>query len=172
VAWLGGDEILFFDHFQRDVIPPWWRDDILRMWRFDIVTGACRCVEMEGYGIQYNAMPLDIDGTVKKRKSMSARTRGLHIERGHGDWWVINYDDNVLGVRTIAWLWNASTDEVIKITSKDIPRWTPIIFYVAALECYLGLADDGVIKMPEFETIRAANGEAYLTWEAPPVEIA
>ncbi|NIE64237.1 hypothetical protein [Burkholderia sp. Ax-1719] len=170
VAWLGGDEILFFDHFQRDIVPPWWRDDVLRMWRFDVVTGTCRCVEMEGFGIQYNAMPLEIDGAVKKRKSMSASPHGLHLARGHGDWWVINYNANVLGVRTIAWFWNAVSNEVIKITSKDIPRWTPTIVYIAAMDRYLGLDEVGMIRLPEFETIRAANGGEFLEWQDPPAQ--
>lgn len=171
VVWLGGNEILYFDHFVRDVVPPWWRDQVLRAWRFDVVTGTARCADMEGFGVQYNAHPLEIDGTVRKRKSMSAQESGVHVERGHGDWWIINYNENVLGVRTIAWFWNAATDEVIKINSQDIPRLEPCIVYVPAMDRYLGLGLDGLIRLPEFETIRAANGGACLTWNEAAGEI-
>jgi len=171
VACLGGNEILYFDHFVREVLPPWWRDQVLRAWRFDVVTGTCRCADMEGFGVQYNARPLEIDGTVEKRKSMSAQESGIHVERGHGDWWVINYSENVLGVHTIAWFWNAATEEIVKISSKDIPRWLPNIVYVREMGRYLGLDHDGLIRLPEFETIRATNGGGLLTWSEPAVEV-
>lgn len=168
VAWLGGNEILFFDHFVRDVAAPWWRDQVLRAWRFDVVTGESRCAEMDGFGVQYNAPPLEIDGTVQKRKCMAVHEHGVHIERGHADWWVVNYQDNVLGVRTIAWIWNAATNEVVTITSKDIPRWQPTIVYVADQGRYFGLDTGGVIRLPEFDTIRAANGGTSMVWVDQP----
>ncbi|WP_162601026.1 hypothetical protein [Paraburkholderia sp. C35] len=98
---------------------------------------------------------------------MSAQASGIHVERGHGDWWIINYDENVLGVRTIAWLLNATTNEVVKITSKEIPRWQPTIVYAREMDRYVGPDNNWVIRLPRFEVIRAANGGATLGCRRP-----
>jgi hypothetical protein len=72
---------------------------------------------------------------------------------------------------TIARFWSVATREVVKISSNDMPRWLPAIVYITEMDRYLVLDDNGLIRLPEFETIRAAKGGAFPAWRDPPADI-
>lgn len=57
--------------------------------------------------------------------------------RAHDGWWVLNHATNVYGRRDLAWLWNAHTDEMLRIPPELFPRREPNICFVPVLNRFV-----------------------------------
>lgn len=78
----------------------------------------------------------------------------ITVEKGHADWLVLNYISNQTDKHDLAWLWNTTTDEVLKIQEKDLPRIEPVISYIPAIGRYVADESCRTYLLVEFEEIQ------------------
>ncbi|MEN0107893.1 MAG: hypothetical protein AAGC84_15920 [Pseudomonas sp.] len=165
-AYLGGDEILLFSDCERanaeDAIYP---ETVLLAWRFNVQTGAASRALLDGFGSELRQQTSLLAGQPKRTITLRTFIGQLHTARGHGDWWLWTYSSNTFGTHTLAWWWNAQSNQVLKLTSKDIARVQPFISYVPEQDRYLLLETDFVARLPPFAQMLEAKGSAFLTFE-------
>ncbi|MBA1378213.1 hypothetical protein [Pseudomonas brassicacearum] len=165
-AYLGGDEILLFSEGARqNVEHSGYQETVLLAWRFNFVTGAKSKATLDGFGSELRQDTRLLVTQPKQVITLRTFHGQLHVSRGHGDWWVWGYRANTFGTQTLAWFWNQRSNEVVKLSTKDIPRIKPEIRYVAAQDRYLAFEADFVARLPEFGEIVAAKGSEVLVFE-------
>lgn len=87
---------------------------------------------------------------------------GVVVSRACDGWWVLNHVTNKTGRRDLAWLWNAQTDEILRVPSELFPRRAPVIHYVPALRRFLATESCRVdLLLPAHQLIDALR--AYAT---------
>ncbi|WVV48492.1 hypothetical protein THH46_05190 [Pseudomonas sp. NA13] len=72
-----------------------------------------------------------------------------------------NYRANTFGSQTLAWFWNQGSDEVVKLSTKDIPRIKPDVRYVPTQDRYLAFEADFVARLPGFAQMVEAKGVRF-----------
>jgi len=165
-AYLGGDEILLFSEGARqNVEHSGYQETVLLAWRFNFITGAKSKATLDGFGSELRQDTRLLVTQPKQVITLRTFHGQLQVARGHGDWWVWSYRANTFGTHTQAWFWNQRSNEVVKLTSKDIPRIKPEIRYLPSLDRYLAFEADFVAKLPEFSEIVEANGCEVLVFE-------
>ena len=165
-AYLGGNEILLFSEGARqNVEHSGYQETVLLAWRFNFVTGAKSKATLDGFGSELRQDTRLLVTQPKQVITLRTFHGQLHVSRGHGDWWVWSYRANTFGTQTLAWFWNQCSHEVVKLSTKDIPRIKPEIRYVVAQDRYLAFEADFVAKLPEFTEIVAAKGCEVLVFE-------
>lgn len=87
----------------------------------------------------------------------------ITVEKGHADWLILNYVSNSAGKHDLAWLWNTTTDEILKIQEKDLPRIEPVISYIPAINCYVADESCRTYLLVEFEEIQKRD-KIRLEW--------
>jgi hypothetical protein len=88
----------------------------------------------------------------------------LELKKGHEDWVVLNYLSDFPGPTAVAWLWNSTTDEIVKITGQDFPREEPKLFYNQYLGCYMADHAYRLDLMVPFEEIYATRPKGRIEW--------
>ena len=64
-----------------------------------------------------------------------------------------------------AWFWNQRSNQVLKLTSKEMPRIKPEIRYVPAQDRYLAFETEFVARLPAFNDMVEAKGCEVLSFE-------
>lgn len=165
-AYLGGDEILLFSEDKRpNSEDPRYHDTVLRAWRFNVVTGATTKALLDGFGSELQQDTRLLATQPKHMITLRTFYGKVHVSRGHGDWWVWNYQANTFGSQTLAWLWNASSNQVLKLSSQDIRRIRPHIRYLPAQDRYLAFETEFVARLPAFEQMLEAKGSDVLVFD-------
>jgi hypothetical protein len=165
-VYLGGDEILLFSEGTRPNIEhSGYQETVLLAWRFDFITGAKSKATLDGFGSELRQDTRLLVTQPKQVITLRTFHGQLHVSRGQGDWWVWSYRANTFGTHTLAWFWNQRSNEVVKLSTKDIPRIKPEIRYVPALDRYLAFEADFVARLPEFAQILEAKGCEVLAFE-------
>jgi hypothetical protein len=165
-AYLGGDEILLFSESGRqNREDDRYHETVLLAWRFNLQTGATRKALLDGFGSEVRQETRIF--TTQPKRSITLRTfhGQLHVSKGHDDWWVWNHRSNTFGTHTLAWWWNQRSNQVLKLTSKDIPRVKPPIYYLAAQDRYLAFETDFVARLPVFAQLLEAKESEFLRFE-------
>ncbi|SDT14715.1 hypothetical protein SAMN05216598_4153 [Pseudomonas asplenii] len=164
--YLGNDEVLLFDQGQRQNLEDsGWAEWVLEAWRFNFVTGRTAKAVLDGFGSEVRQQTQYF--VTQPKRTITLRTFHGKVQacRGHGDWWVLNYQSNTFGTRTRAWFWNQSSNQVLKLSSRDIPRVEPTIRYLPAQDHYLAFERDFVARLPTFAEMLEAKGCDVLTFE-------
>ncbi|SDY52808.1 hypothetical protein [Pseudomonas sp. NFACC08-1] len=165
-AYLGGDEILLFSEGARqNVEHSGYQETVLLAWRFNFVTGASTKALLDGFGSELRQDTRLLVTQPKQVITLRTFHGQLHVARGHGDWWVWNYSANTFGTHTLAWFWNQDSHEVVKLSSKDIPRIKPDVRYVPAQDRYLAFETAFVARLPAFSEMVEAKGGEVLVFE-------
>ncbi|MCL6700268.1 hypothetical protein [Pseudomonas sp. T1.Ur] len=165
-AYLGGDEVLLFSEGARqNVEHSGYQETVLLAWRFNFITGTKTQATLDGFGSELRQDTRLLVTQPKQVITLRTFHGQLHVSRGHGDWWVWGYRANTFGTQTLAWFWNQRSHEVVKLSTKDIPRIKPDIRYVAAQDRYLAFEADFVAKLPGFARIREAKGCEVLVFQ-------
>ncbi|MDO7897420.1 DUF6630 family protein [Pseudomonas citrulli] len=165
-AYLGGDEILLFSEGTRqNVEHPGYQETVLLAWRFNVMTGTKTRATLDGFGSELRQDTRLLVTQPKQVITLRTFHGQLHVSRGHGDWWVWNYQTNTFGTQTLAWFWNQRSHEVVKLSSKDIARVKPTIRYLAAQDRYLAFETEFVARLPGFAQMVEAKGVDVLAFE-------
>lgn len=165
-AYLGGDEILLFSEGARqNVEHAGYQETVLLAWRFNFITGAKTQATLDGFGSELRQDTRLLVTQPKQVITLRTFHGQLHVARGHGDWWVWRYRANTFGTQTLAWFWNQRSNEVLKLTSKDMPRIKPEIRYVPTQDRYLAFETEFVARLPEFTQMLEAKGCEVLSFE-------
>lgn len=165
-AYLGGDEILLFSEGARqNVEHAGYQETVLLAWRFNFITGAKAQATLDGFGSELRQDTRLLVTQPKQVITLRTFHGQLHVARGHGDWWVWSYRANTFGTNTLAWFWNQRSNQVLKLTSKDLPRIKPEIRYVPAQDRYLAFETEFVARLPEFSNMVEAKGCEVLSFE-------
>lgn len=165
-AYLEGDEVLLFSEGTRpNREHSGYQETVLLAWRFNFITGASTRAVLDGFGSELRQDTRLL--TTQPKQVITLRTfhGQLHVARGHGDWWVWNYHTQTFGTHTLAWFWNQRSNDVLKLSSKDIPRVKPQIRYVAAQDRYLAFETEYVARLPEFAQMVEVLGSEGLVFE-------
>ncbi len=165
-AYLGDDEVLLFSESHRqNTEHDGYQETVLQAWRFNVLSGATRKALLDGFGseVQQETRML----VTQPKHSITLRTfhGQLQVARGHGEWWLWTYRSNTFGTHTLAWWWNQRSHEVLKLTSRDIPRVKPQVVYAPAQDRYLALEDDFVARLPAFADMLQPRGVEVLLFE-------
>ncbi|WP_273820830.1 hypothetical protein [Pseudomonas asplenii] len=164
--YLGNDEVLLFSQGQRqNPEDAGWAERVLEAWRFNFVTGSASRAVLDGFGSEIRQQTQYF--VTQPKRTITLRTFHGRVQacRGHGDWWVLNYQSNSFGTRTIAWFWNQSSNRVLKLSSRDIPRVEPTIRYLPTQDRYLAFERDFVARLPAFAELVEAKGCEVLVFE-------
>jgi hypothetical protein len=165
-AYLGGDEILLFSEGARqNVEHAGYQETVLLAWRFNFITGAKTQATLDGFGSELRQDTRLLVTEPKQVITLRTFHGQLHVTRGHGDWWVWSYRANTFGTQTLAWFWNQQSNEVLKLTSKDMPRIKPEIRYVPTQDRYLAFETEFVARLPAFNDMVEAKGCEVLSFE-------
>ncbi|MBT2342395.1 MULTISPECIES: hypothetical protein [Pseudomonas] len=165
-AYLGGDEILLFSEGARqNVEHSGYQETVLLARRFNFMTGATTKATLDGFGSELRQDTRLLVTQPKQVITLRTFYGKLQVARGHGDWWVWNYQSNTFGTYTLAWFWNQRSHEVLKLSSKDIPRIKPQVRYVPAQDRYLAFETEFVARLPAFAQMVEAKGCDVLTFE-------
>lgn len=166
LVYLGNNEIMYCCDVER---PHPEREGLLsrviQLVRLNITTGKTKTAWLEKFGSQvklnfqiYKDKPKDIvlnetfDGEIM-------------ISPAQKDWWILNYKAFPAGPRTICWIWNQNTDQVIKIDTKDIVTKDEMqVLYSNGLDRYLGFGFTFVAKLPTPNKMIEAKGDETLKW--------
>lgn len=169
--WLGNGRLLYL-HEEKRPNPevPAMPDVVMVAHQFDFETGEDKTSVLDGFGSTFKmTMRLPPDGSEKTFYAFMP-SGALSVGKGHGDWWVWTYRIRARGTGTIAWIWNETTDEVLKITTKDTPRIKPYVFYVAALDRYFGsdrtYGGERLLRFRPFHELTADRPCERLVWNA------
>ncbi|WP_259102708.1 hypothetical protein [Pseudomonas sp. JUb42] len=165
-VYLGGDEIMLFSESQRpNLEDPRFGETVLNAWRFDFLSGQATQSMLDGFGSEIRQQTQMLVTQPKRTVTLRTFHGQIHASRGHGDWWVWNYRSNSFGTQTLAWLWNQSSNQVVKLSSKDTPRINPYIRYLPSQDRYLAFEDDFVARLPAFAEILEAKGSEVLKFD-------
>lgn len=165
-AYLGGDEVLLFSEGERQNLEhTGYQETVLLAWRFNFVTGDTTKAVLDGFGSELRQDTRLLVTQPKQVITLRTFYGQLHVARGHGDWWVWNYRTNTFGTQTLAWFWSQGSNEVVKLSSKDIVRVKPEIRYLAAQGRYLAFEAEFVARLPEFAQMVEAKGCEVLVFE-------
>jgi len=165
-AYLGGDEILLFSEDGRQNLEhSGFRETVLLAWHFNFATGATTKALLDGFGSEVRQDTRLLVTQPKQVITMRTFHGQIHVARGHGDWWVWNYQTNTFGAHTLAWFWNQRSHEVLKLSSKDIARVKPQIRYLPAQDRYLAFETEFVARLPVFDEMVEAKGVEGLVFE-------
>jgi hypothetical protein len=126
----------------------------LRMHKLDLSTREHSIAPLTGFGHRG-----------KDRSQPRSGAGNLIVHQGHGDWWILNHKSNQFGEIDIALLWNARTDETIKIGQHDIVLHQPTIIYQRSLDRYLAVTSNVVALLCEFDALYAAKEKVTLEWD-------
>jgi hypothetical protein len=88
----------------------------------------------------------------------------LQVYPGHDSWWILNHLTNAHGKTDICWMWNAETDEYIKITPRDFPREEPSIHYISSLQRYVANHSCRLDLLTDINTILAGKEKYTFEW--------
>ena len=165
-AYLGGDEVLLFSEGARpNPEHPGYQESVLLAWRFNFVTGTSTQAVLDGFGSEVRQDTRLLVTQPKQVITLRTFHGRLDVARGHGDWWVWSYHTQTFGAHTLAWLWNQCSNDVLKLSSKDIPRVKPQIRYVAAQDRYLAFETEYVARLPQFAQMAQALGSEGLVFK-------
>lgn len=165
-AYLGGDEVLLFSEGERqNPEHTGYQETVLLAWRFNFMTGATTKAVLDGFGSELCQDTRLLVTQPKQVITLRTFHGQLQVARGHGDWWVWNYRTQSFGTQTLAWFWNQVSNEVVKLSSKDIVRVKPQIRYLRAQDRYLAFETAFVARLPEFAQIIEAKGCEVLVFE-------
>ncbi|ROM76369.1 hypothetical protein BK652_25970 [Pseudomonas brassicacearum] len=165
-AYLGGDEILLFSESTRqNVEHSGYQETVLLAWRFNVVTGARTHALLDGFGSELRQDTSLLVTQPKQVITLRTFHGTLHVSRGHGDWWVWDYQTHTFGSHTLAWFWNQATHEVLKLSTRDIRRIKPHIRYLPAQDRYLAFETAFVARLPVFAQMVEAKGVDVLAFE-------
>ncbi len=165
-AYLGGDEILLFSEGERqNVENSAYQETVLLAWRFNLQTGATTQAVLDGFGSELRQETRIFVSQPKLSITLRTFHGQLQVARGHGDWWVWNYRTNTFGAYTLAWWWNQRSNQVLKLSSRDIPRIKPVIYYLPSQDRYLALETDFVARLPAFADMLEAKGDEFLAFK-------
>ncbi|GLK88525.1 hypothetical protein [Pseudomonas turukhanskensis] len=165
-AYLGDDNILLFSETDRQNLEDSaYNEHVLMAWRFNLVTGATGKALLDSLGSEVRQETQIFTNQPKRKITLRTFYGQLHVSKGHGDWWVWNYHTNSFGTQALAWWWNQRSNQVLKLTSRDIPREKPPIYYVPGQDRYLAFAEHFVARLPVFDEMVAAKGEEFLRFE-------
>jgi hypothetical protein len=165
-AYLGGDEVLLFSEGARpNPEHPGYQESVLLAWRFNFVTGTSTQAVLDGFGSEVRQDTRLLVTQPKQVITLRTFHGRLDVARGHGDWWVWSYHTQTFGTHTLAWLWNQCSSDVLKLSSKDIPRVKPQIRYVAAQDRYLAFETEYVARLPQFAQMAQALGSEGLVFK-------
>ncbi|MBC3364631.1 hypothetical protein [Pseudomonas sp. SWRI154] len=165
-AYLGGDEILLFSEGARqNVEHSGYQETVLLAWRFNFITGATTQATLDGFGSELRQDTRMLVTQPKQVITLRTFHGQLQVARGHGDWWVWSYRANTFGTQTLAWFWNQVSNEVVKLSTKDIPRIKPEVRYVQAQDRYLAFEADFVARLPGFAEMVETKGSEVLVFE-------
>jgi hypothetical protein len=89
----------------------------------------------------------------------------LNVNKGHDDWWIWSQQTNAFGVSARVWFWNQTTNDVIKIDSKKMPRLEPDVVYSKGLGRYLFFDGTECSLMTDFDQVAEYAGVEKLVWE-------
>lgn len=163
-GFLGGDEILFCSRVP-DPAPahPSYPEVTLQLHRFDLATGEHAAGLMEGFGttLKVNARML---ATLPKQTIVMQSFEGnVTITPGADGWWAINYRTQMMGKKTVAWLWNRHTEALLKIEGSDLAGYDCLeILYSPGLQRYLAFAPYLAARLPALEAMADFKGPAFL----------
>ncbi|WP_109511603.1 hypothetical protein [Pseudomonas ovata] len=163
---LGGDEMLLFSEGARpNLEDAGYQETVLLAWRFNFLTGVHRRAVLDGFGSEVRQETRMLVTQPSHRITLRTFHGQVQARRGHGAWWVWTYHSQTPGTQTLAWFWNQDTHQVLKLSSRDIPRIRPHVRYVAAQDRYLAFDTDFVARLPPFERMLEAKGCDLLTFE-------
>ncbi|WP_260961034.1 hypothetical protein [Pseudomonas citri] len=165
-AYLGDDEVLLFSEGARqNVEHSGYQETLLLAWRFNFMTGATTKTTLDGFGSELRQDTRLLVTQPKQVITLRTFHGELQVSRGHGDWWVWQYRANTFGTHTLAWFWNQRSHEVLKLSTKDIPRVKPDVRYLAAQDRYLAFETEFVARLPAFAQMLEAKGCEVLVFE-------
>ncbi len=165
-GYLGEDEVLLFGESHRQNSEhSGYQETVLQAWRFDVLSGTARKALLDGFGSEVRQETQML--TTQPKHPITLRTfhGQMQVARGHDDWWLWTYRSSTFGTHTLAWWWNQRSHEVLKLTSRDLPRVKPQIRYVPAQDRYLAFETDFVARLPAFADMLQAKGAEVLSFE-------
>jgi hypothetical protein len=121
--------------------------------RFDIRSRTIRKAALEGLHHEYKWDLAIMKSQASNKITVKSFEGFITAEKGHADWLILNYISNQTGKHDLAWFWNTTTDEVLKIQEKDLPRIEPVISYVPAIDRYVADESCRTYLLVEFEEI-------------------
>lgn len=165
-VYLGGDEILLFSEGARqNAEHAGYQDTVLLAWRFNFMTGTKTKAMLDGFGSELRQDTRLLVTQPKQVITLRTFHGQLHVSRGHGDWWVWTYRANTFGTHTLAWFWNQGSNEVVKLSTKDIVRVKPQVRYVPGQDRYLAFETAFVARLPAFGEMVEAKGSEVLDFQ-------
>ena len=166
VVHLGGDEVLLFSEGTRpNLEEAGYQETVLLAWRFNLMTGTTGRAALDGFGSEVRQETRLLVTQPSRRITLRTFHGHVRASRGHGAWWVWTYHSQTPGTQTLAWFWNQDSHQVLKLSSRDIPRIRPCVRYIAAQDRYLAFDTDFVARLPPFERMLEAKGCDLLTFE-------
>jgi hypothetical protein len=139
-------------------------ETVLQMNRFHLRTRVHQISVLEGlWAEQTINLAIYKDDPPNKIKHRSFEGF-LDIRKGHADWWVFNYVSNYFGKRDLAWLWNAKTNEIIKLQKNMFPRLEPRILFLPELGRYVAEDSCNLILLKEFTELYDSESKQVLQW--------
>lgn len=156
---------MFSEGARQNVEHSGYQETVLLAWRFNFMTGTATKATLDGFGSELRQDTRLLVTQPKQVITLRTFHGQLHVSRGHGDWWVWSYRANTFGSQTLAWFWNQRSNEVVKLSTKDIPRIKPDVRYVPAQDRYLAFETEFVARLPGFSEMVEAKGCEVLVFE-------
>lgn len=156
LAYLGDDEILYFSKkWHPAQAGKGFRETVLHAHRFNFTTLKETSFALEGFCSTTTYKPGmfnsgEIDLIVKSFEGH------VSISKGHGDCWILRYLARISGSKTLFWIWNQSTNETLKVTSKEIPKTDFPVFYSKKLDRYFSYTSTAAIILAPFDKMLSA----------------
>ena len=165
VFFINHDEIIFFSEVQApNADQPGYVERTLQMNKLNLITGTYQNTLLNGFRSEQKISTKVFTSDPDIKFTHRSFEGSLFVHKGHRDWWILNHQTNSFGTTDIAWIWNSKTDEVIKVSQKDIPKDTPVIIYMKALQRYLGNGSCRISLLGDFENYYAAKEKTKLQW--------
>jgi hypothetical protein len=158
MAYLGNDEILYFTETKRpNADNPVYPERVLTLNRYDFSTEKHVVTALDGFGSVTNHNTQIYRNQPKQMICLKSFEGEVSVNKGHTDWWILNYTTRQLGSRTICWFWNQESEDIIKITSEDIPKHDVFVLYSPGLRQYLAFGVEFVAQLADLDRIKAAQ---------------
>lgn len=166
LTYLGDDNVLVFF---RDIVPhptrPEYSESFMRAGIFNIKNRSMKYAKLENIESSHKFNARFLKTQPNDYVMLRSFDGNLNVNKGHDDWWIWSQQTNAFGVSARVWFWNQTTNDVIKIDSKKMPRLEPDVVYSKGLGRYLFFDGTECSLMADFDHVAEYAGVEKLVWE-------